>query len=73
MDLQTTSSRRWPIWIVPHGLQEFIFSHFPKVSKLDLRLEGVYTDFRLEWALTQQPASFFKRNLRNGYTNDGNL
>ena len=47
-------------------------SHFPKVSKLDLRLEGVYTDLPAGGALSH---GFFYWNVRyhSGYTNNGNL
>lgn len=42
----------------------------PKVPKLDLRLEGVYTDVP-----GQQPTGFpyYNFRYRSGYTNDGNL
>lgn len=48
------------------------FSHMPKLPKLDLRVEGVYTDV---------PAGgnigggffYFNGRFRNGYTNDGSL
>jgi membrane-associated phospholipid phosphatase len=47
-------------------------SHFPKVSELDLRVEGVYTDLPAGGALSH---GFFYWNDRyhSGYTNSGNL
>jgi Capsule assembly protein Wzi len=48
------------------------FSHLPKIPKLDLRMEGVYTDVPSDCALSR---GFYYFNLRfkEGYTNDGNL
>ncbi|HSS99356.1 MAG TPA: capsule assembly Wzi family protein, partial [Terriglobales bacterium] len=48
------------------------FSHIPKIPKLDLRVEGVYTDSPLGGNLGK---GFYYFNLtwRSGYTNDGNL
>lgn len=48
------------------------FSHLPKVPKLDLRVEGVYTDLPAGGNLSH---GFFYSNTRflNGYTTDGNL
>jgi membrane-associated phospholipid phosphatase len=48
------------------------FSHVPKVPKLDLRVEGVYTDNPLGGQLG---AGFYYFNFtwRSGYTNNGDL
>jgi hypothetical protein len=48
------------------------FSHMPLVPKLDLRVEGVYTDLPAGGALSH---GFFYSNDRylNGYTNQGQL
>ena len=48
------------------------FSHLPAASKLDFRVEGVYTDLPAGGALSH---GFFYSNDRylNGYTNDGQL
>jgi membrane-associated phospholipid phosphatase len=48
------------------------FSHFPKVQKLDLRVEGVYTDNPIGGAVGH---GFYYSNgtWRNGYTNNGYL
>jgi hypothetical protein len=47
-------------------------SQFPKISKLDFRVEGVYTDVPAGGALSH---GFFYFNSRflSGYTNNGNL
>lgn len=47
-------------------------SHLPKLSRLDLRVEGVYTDVPAGGAIGH---GFFYANdhFRNGYTNDGSL
>jgi hypothetical protein len=48
------------------------FSHLPKVPKLDLRVEGVYSDVPAGGAIG---GGFFYWNTRylSGYTNNGNL
>jgi len=48
------------------------FSHFPRVHKLDLRVEGVYTDNPIGGAVGH---GFYYTNgtWRNGYTNNGYL
>jgi hypothetical protein len=47
-------------------------SHLPKVSKLDLRVEGVYTDLPAGGAIGD--GFFYSNNqYRSGYTNNGNL
>jgi len=47
-------------------------SHFPKVPKLDLRMEGVYTDLPIGG---QVGPGYWYHNATylNGYTNEGNL
>ena len=48
-------------------------SHFPRASKLDLRVEGLYTDIP-EGSGDIAPGSFyFNSTWRSGYTNDGNI
>ena len=51
------------------------FSHLPKLPKLDLRLEGLYTDNPIGNATNNLCCGFYYSNIRyrNGYTNDGNL
>ncbi len=50
-------------------------SHFPRVSRLDLRVEGVYTDIPGGTAAnTKFPGSFYQNGTwRSGYTNNGDL
>jgi hypothetical protein len=51
-------------------------SHFPRVSRLDFRVEGVYTDVPGENISdsTKYPGSFYHNaTWRNGYTNNGDL
>jgi membrane-associated phospholipid phosphatase len=48
------------------------FSHFPKLPKLDLRVEGVYTDNPLGGQLGSG-FYYFNFTWRSGYTNNGNL
>jgi len=50
-------------------------SHFPGVSRLDLRVEGVYTDIPGGVnANTKTPGSFYQNGTwRSGYTNNGDL
>jgi hypothetical protein len=48
------------------------FSHFPRIQKLDLRVEGVYTDNPLGGAL-DHGFYYFNDTWRSGYRNDGNL
>lgn len=47
----------------------------PKIPKLDLRVEGVYTDLPGGTATISEQPGFFYYNLhyRSGYTNSGNL
>ena len=50
-------------------------SHFPRVSRLDLRAEGVYTDVPAGNSINSKyPGSFYGNSTwRNGYTNNGDL
>jgi len=50
-------------------------SHFPSVSRLDLRVEGVYTDIPGGTvANTKSPGTFYQNGTwRSGYTNNGVL
>ena len=50
-------------------------SHFPRVSRLDLRAEGVYTDLPGGNGINSKyPGSFYGNSTwRNGYTNNGDL
>jgi membrane-associated phospholipid phosphatase len=50
-------------------------SHFPGVSRLDIRVEGVYTDIPGgTGSNTKNPGTFYQnRTWLNGYTNNGDL
>ena len=50
-------------------------SHFPRVPRMDLRVEGVYTDIPGGTALNAKtPGTFYQnRTWLNGYTNNGDL
>jgi hypothetical protein len=47
-------------------------SHFPRIQKLDLRVEGVYTDNPLG-GLLSRGFYYFNGTWRSGYTNNGNI
>jgi len=47
-------------------------SHFPGIQKLDLRVEGVYTDNPLG-GLLSRGFYYFNGTWRSGYTNNGNI
>jgi hypothetical protein len=47
-------------------------SHVPKIPKLDLRMEGVYTDVPAGGALSHG-FYYFNFRFKEGYTNDGQL
>ena len=47
-------------------------SHFPKISKLDLRMEGVYTDIPAGGKIGNG-FFYFNTRFRSGYTQDGLL
>lgn len=61
----------YPAWSAWHS--GLYFSHFPTLPKLDLRVEGVYTDVPVRGG-TNEPGTFYADlTWRNGYTNNGNL
>ena len=61
----------YPSWSAWHA--GLYFSHFPKLPKLDLRVEGVYTDVPVRGGTTE-PGTFYEDGTwRSGYTNNGNL
>jgi membrane-associated phospholipid phosphatase len=49
------------------------FSHFPLIPKLDLRVEGVYTDVPPGGGPITPGDFYFNGTWRSGYTNDGNI
>jgi hypothetical protein len=66
-----------PISVVPVAAWHagLYLSHFPRVSRLDFRAEGVYTDVPGGTnANTKNPGSFYQNGTwRNGYTNNGDI
>jgi hypothetical protein len=48
------------------------FPHLPKLQRLDLRVEGVYTDIPAGGALSRG-FYYFNFRFKEGYTNDGQL
>jgi len=48
-------------------------SHFPWISRLDLRAEGVYTDVPPGGGPITPGSFYFNTTWRSGYTNDGNI
>jgi membrane-associated phospholipid phosphatase len=61
----------YPSWSAWHA--GLYFPHFPAFPKLDLRVEGVYTDVPVKGG-TNEPGSFyFNGTWRSGYTNNGNI
>jgi len=48
-------------------------SKIPHVRKMDLRVEGVYTDLPGGGPVVQHGFFYFNTRFRSGYTNDGNL
>jgi len=61
----------YPTWSAWHS--GLYFSHFPKLSKLDLRVEGVYTDVPKIGGTNEPGTFYFNGTWRSGYTNDGNI
>jgi membrane-associated phospholipid phosphatase len=49
------------------------FSHLPKLPKLDLRVEGVFTDNPNDLGVLQHGFFYSEGTYRSGYTNGGNL
>ena len=49
------------------------FSHFPRLHKLDLRAEGVYTDVPRVLGVNEPGTYYFNGTWRSGYTNNGNI
>jgi len=61
----------YPTWSAWHS--GLYLSHFPRLLKLDLRVEGVYTDVPKRGG-ANEPGTFYANGTwRSGYTNDGNI
>jgi hypothetical protein len=61
----------YPSWSAWHS--GLFFSHFPTLPKLDLRVEGVYTDVPHRGGSNAPGAFYFDATWANGYTNNGNI
>lgn len=61
----------YPTWSAWHS--GLYFSHFPRLPKLDLRVEGVYTDVPKVGGTNEPGTFYFNSTWRSGYTNDGNI
>ena len=61
----------YPTWSAWHS--GLYFSHLPRLPKLDLRAEGVYTDVPKRGGTNFPGTFYFNDTWRSGYTNDGNI
>jgi hypothetical protein len=61
----------YPTWSAWHA--GLYLSHLPRVPKLDLRAEGVYTDVPVRGGSNEPGNFYFNGTWRSGYTNNGNL
>lgn len=66
-----------PLWGLNGGKSAgtggLYFSHLPKLPRLDLRVEGVFTDNPASNPVLQHGFYYWESTFRNGFTNDGNL
>lgn len=64
----------WFAWDKTALTSGLYLARVPRIPKLDLRVEGVYTDLPGGPATVHQPGFFYSNTrFRSGYTNDGNL
>jgi len=63
----------WFAWDKTALTAGLYFSKFPHVPKLDLRVEGVYSDLPGGGPVVQHGFFYINSRFRSGYTNDGNL
>ena len=63
----------WLAWNKTALTSGVYLSRIPKVSKLDLRVEGVFTDLPGGGPVVQHGFFYNNDRFRSGYTNDGNL
>jgi hypothetical protein len=61
----------YPTWSAWHS--GLYFSHLPRLPKLDLRVEGVYTDVPKRGGVNNPGSFYFNGTWRSGYTNEGNI
>jgi len=63
----------WFAWNKTALTSGLYLSHVPKISKLDFRVEGIYTDPPGGSSTVQHGFFYSNDRFRSGYTNDGNL
>jgi membrane-associated phospholipid phosphatase len=63
----------WLAWNKAAVTSGFYLSHFPKIPKLDLRAEAVYTDPPAGTPIQQHGFFYINSRFKSGYTNDGTL
>jgi len=61
----------YPTWSAWHA--GLFLPHLPKLSRLDLRAEGVYTDVPKRGGTNWPGTFYFNGTWRSGYTNNGNI
>lgn len=61
----------YPTWSAWHS--GLYFSHLPRLPRLDLRIEGVYTDVPKRGGANEPGTFYFNGTWRSGYTNNGNI
>jgi Capsule assembly protein Wzi/PAP2 superfamily len=61
----------YPTWSAWHA--GLYFSRLPKLPKVDLRFEGVYTDVPKIGGVNEPGTFYFNGTWRSGYTNNGNI
>jgi hypothetical protein len=61
----------YPTWAAWHS--GLYFSHLPRLDKLDLRVEGVYTDVPKKGGTNTPGTFYFNGTWRSGYTNNGDI
>jgi membrane-associated phospholipid phosphatase len=67
-------SNPWVAWNKAAVTSGFYMPKLPKISKLDFRVEGAYTDLPWGTPVVHLPGFFyFNDRFKSGYTNDGNL
>jgi hypothetical protein len=63
----------WLAWDKSAITSGLYISKVPRITKLDLRLEGVFTDLPGGTAVVQHGFFYTNSGYKSGYTNDGNL
>jgi hypothetical protein len=63
----------WSAWNKTALISGLYFSRVPGIPKLDLRVEGLYTDPPGGGGTVEHGFFFYNDRFKSGYTNDGNL